>query len=319
MAHKTNPKALLLFSGGLDSILSAKILAKQGIKITPVCFKSYFFNCGQAQKSAEKLGLELKIIDFSKKHLGVVKNPKYGRGQGMNPCVDCHLLMVKEAQKIMEKEKHDIIATGEVLGERPFSQNIRALKLIEREACLEGRILRPLSAKLLPETIPEKNGTIKREEMFSIQGKSRKPQIALAGEFKIKNFPQPAGGCMLTNLEYARSLKELLEKVPGCRGSDCHILRKGRVFWRDKFLIMVGRNEKENKELKEAREAGDAVLEPKNFPGPSVLVRRFGKLRTRTLCSVWGKKNEKETMEEAKKFLMRYSKKIPKNPKINVV
>ncbi|MDI6798760.1 MAG: asparagine synthase-related protein, partial [Candidatus Aenigmarchaeota archaeon] len=145
-------RVILLFSGGLDSILSAKILREQKIRIVPICFESYFFNCHLAERMAKRLGLKLKIIDFSEEHLKIVKNPKYGRGQGMNPCIDCHLLMLKEAKKVMEKEKLDFIATGEVLGQRSFSQNRNTLKLIEKEAGLKGLILRPLSAKLLPET-----------------------------------------------------------------------------------------------------------------------------------------------------------------------
>lgn len=142
--------------------------------MTPICFESYFFNCQKSKISSRNLGLKLRVIDFAREHLEIIKSPKYGRGKGMNPCIDCHLLMLKKTKEIMEKEGHEFIATGEVLGERPFSQNIRALRLIEKEVNLKGLILRPLSARVLSETIPEEKGWVKREELFAISGKSRK-------------------------------------------------------------------------------------------------------------------------------------------------
>ncbi|MDI6602849.1 MAG: tRNA 4-thiouridine(8) synthase ThiI [Patescibacteria group bacterium] len=302
-------KCLLLFSGGLDSILAAKILEKQKIKIIPICFQSYFFNCNLAKRSAKSLGLKLKVVDFSKEHLQIVKSPKYGRGKGMNPCLDCRLLMLKTAKQFakLRRNKFNLLATGEVLGERPFSQNINALKLIEKEANLKGLILRPLSAKVLPETIYEKKGIVKREQLFNISGKSRKSQLSLVKKFKIKEFPQPASGCILTDSEYSKKLRELFRKVPDCNGNDCQILRKGRVFWQGKVLFIVARNEKECYELKKLGKKKDLILEPKNFPGPTVLIRSFSR------------KMEKNILEKARNLLLKYSKKIPKNPEINVI
>ena len=297
-------KCLLLFSGGLDSILSAEILKKEKVKVFPICFKSYFFDCNLAKKSAKKLGLRLKVVDFSKTHLKIIKEPNYGYGKGMNPCIDCHLLMLKKAKEIKRKKKYDFIATGEVLGQRPFSQNKQALFEIEKKAGLNKQILRPLSAKLLPETFIGEKNLVKRENLFAIQGKSRKHQLALAKKFKIKEFPSPAGGCILCELEYSKRLKELFEKIPNCDGLDCQTLRKGRVFWNNKFLIIVGRNEKENKELKKIKKKKDIILEPKNFPGPSVLIRGFGK------------EIKKKTKDDTEKLLLKYSKELPKSPKI---
>lgn len=302
-------KCLLLFSGGLDSILAAKILEKQKIKVFPVCFKSFFFDCGVAKKSAKKLNLKLKIIDFSKEHLRIVKNPQFGYGKNFNPCIDCHLLMIKKAKGIIKKGKFDFLVTGEVLGERPFSQRKEILEMIEKKAGLEGLILRPLSAKLLKETIPEKEGWIKRERLFAIRGKSRKPQITLAKKFKIKEFPTPAGGCILTDSHYSEKLKTLFKKIPDFDGSDARILRKGRIFWptfakasagkQRNFLIVVGRNEKESKELKKFKNREDLILEPENFPGPTVLIRGFGK------------RIKERIIMKAIEFLLNYSKKIP--------
>jgi tRNA U34 2-thiouridine synthase MnmA/TrmU len=298
-------KCLLLFSGGLDSLLVGKILAKQKIEFVPVCFKSYFFGPELAEKSVRELRLRLRTVDISKKQLKIVKNPEYGRGRGLNPCIDCHLLMIKEAKKIMEKEKFDFLATGEVLGERPFSQRKEILKLIEEKADLTGLILRPLSAKLLDPTIPEKRGWIDRTKLFSIKGKSRKPQISLAKKFKIKKFPNPSGGCLLTDPQYAEKLNFLMKKNPAFDGNDAEILRKGRIFWEEDFLIAVGRNEKENGELKKLKNKKDRILEPKNFPGPTVLVRGFDK------------DIKKEILNKTKKLLIKYSKKLPEKPKIN--
>jgi hypothetical protein len=321
----------LLFSGGLDSILVAKIFKREKIRVIPVCFKSYFFDCRLAKKSAKKLRLKLKVIDFSKEHLSIVKNPKYGYGKRMNPCIDCHLLMLKKARKIMKDKNLDFIATGDVLGERPFSQNREVLMKAEREVNLEGLILRPLSAKLFPETIPEKKRIIKREKMFDFKGRSRRSQLKLAKKLRTLNFPNPAGGCILTNLEYSKKLKELFKKVPDCNGKDCQILKKGRTFWipptdgafrftkaprvsihhQDKFLIIVGRNKKENRELKRFKKARDIILEPENFPGPTVLVRGFG----RRLPAIQIKRR---AIQGAVEFLLNYSKKIPEIIKISL-
>jgi len=310
--------ALLLFSGGLDSILAAEILRKEKIKVALVCCKSFFFDCQSAQRSARRLKLKLKVIALSKEHLGTVKRPKYGRGQGMNPCIDCHILMIKKAKEILEREKLDFLATGEVLGERPFSQNRKIFQLAEKETELESLILRPLSAKLLPLTIPEKRRWVKRENLFGFQGKSRKPQMVLAKKMKLKKFPTPAGGCILTDPEYSKRLRELFKKAPECDGNDCQILRKGRIFWlatqsfgrvrQNRFLIIVGRNEKENKQIHQlaGKKKKDLILEPQNFPGPTVLIRGFGK------------EIKKEKVLEATALLLNYSKKIPEKIIIEV-
>ena len=270
-------KAILLFSGGLDSMLAAKILLEQGIKVFPVFFKSYFFGPEIAKKSAKILGLKLRVVDFSKEHLKIVKKPKFGYGSSMNPCLDCHILMLKKAKEIMKKGKFDFVATGEVLGERPMSQNRRALELVEKESSLEGYLLRPLSAKLLKPTIFEEKGLIKRENLLDIRGRSRKRQIELAKKFGIKWFPSPAGGCLLTDLEFGRRLKELLEKYPNFGGDDVEILKVGRHFWFGKIKIVVGRNESENLKIKKLAKKGDVLVEMKNYPGPTTLIRNYGK------------------------------------------
>ena len=289
-------KALILFSGGLDSILAAKILEEQGIKLLGLTFKSYFFNEKEAKESARKIKLPLKVIDFSKEHLQIVKNPKYGYGKAMNPCLDCHILMLKIAKRLMNKEGFHFVATGEVLGERPMSQNKEALKLIEKRSLLKGYLLRPLSAKLLEPTIPEMSGLVNREKLLDISGRSRRRQIALARKYKVKEYPTPAGGCLLTDPQFGKRLKELLKICPKC--SDVELLKYGRHFWEDKTKIVVGRNQQENKDIKKLFQEGDVLLEMKNYAGPLTLVRNYGKSRIK-----------KPVIEKAKKLTQWYSTK----------
>lgn len=292
-------KCLLLFSGGLDSILCAEILKDYGIKVDLVCFKSCFFSCIQAKKSAKMLDMSLKEVDISKKHLNIVKSPKYGRGQNMNPCIDCHLLMLKTAKRIMKKEKYDFIATGEVLGQRPFSQSRESLKKIDKEAGMKGLILRPLSAKLFDPTIAEKKEWVDRNKLFSIQGKTRNSQIALAEIFKINEYPNPAGGCVLTDIEFSKKFRILLEKNPDCDCNDVEIIKKGRNIYLDNNLVVVARNQEECKELKKKRKKKDKILDPQNFSGPTVLIRNFKGLV------------KKETIKNATEILLHYTKEIP--------
>ncbi len=282
-------------------MLSAKILKEQGIEVTPVCFLSYFFGCGAAEKAAKQIGLKLRVVDFSKEHLKMLKSPRYGRGSAINPCIDCHLLMLKMAKKIMEKEGYDFIATGEVLGQRPFSQNKGALELIERKAGLKGLLVRPLSLQLLPETIPEKKGIIKRENFYSIKGKARNKQIELTKKFGIKEYASPAGGCILTDKNYSFNLVELFKRNPRASGEDCQLLRTGRIFWEKDLLVIVARNEKESNNLIEQGKKGDVVLEPINFSGPTVLVRKYKKSPREGMISL------------GTDFLVKYSKNVPED------
>jgi tRNA U34 2-thiouridine synthase MnmA/TrmU len=290
-------RALVLFSGGLDSILACKILKEQKIDVVPVFFKSYFFGPEIAQKSAKENGLNLRIEDISKEHLEIVKKPKFGWGASMNPCLDCHILMLKKAKEIMKKENFDFVATGEVLGERPFSQTRNALLIVERESSLKGYLLRPLSAKLLEPTIPEKNGLVKRERLFDIEGRSRKRQMELAKKFKIKWYPQPSGGCILTDLEFGKKLRELLEKYPEFDGNDVETLKLGRHFWEGNVKIIIGRNHEENLKLEKIKRKGDFIIKMKNYPGPTALIRSYQ-----------GKVSD-EILEKAKELILKYSKK----------
>jgi len=287
-------KALVLFSGGLDSILAAKILEEQKIEVLPIFFKTYFFGPEIAQRSAREIGLKLKVFDISKEQLEIVKKPKFGYGQSANPCLDCHILMLKKAKELMKGNSHgririsrakrglrfshaDFVATGEVLGERPMTQNKKALELVEKESSLIGYLLRPLSAKLLKSTIPEQKGLVNREKLLDIRGRSRKKQIELAKKFKISFYPTPAGGCLLTDLEFGKKIKELLKRCPEFGENDVQLLKMGRHFWENKSKIVVGRNHQENLKIKKLAKKEDVLMEMENYPGPITLIRNYEK------------------------------------------
>ena len=289
-------KALVLLSGGLDSGLAAKIIQNQGVVLKGVAFKSYFFDVSlAAQKQADELGIPLTVVDISQEQLCLVKKPHYGYGTGMNPCIDCHALMLKTARGLARKEKASFLITGDVLGQRPMSQNRRAIMVIDKEVGIKGLILRPLSAKLLPVTISEKNGWVNREKLFSIQGRSRRKQLELSKKFGLREHTTPAGGCLLTDPNFSQRLKDLLARTKDPSSSDLALLKLGRHFWQKDILIVVGRNEKENEEMQELFQKGDLVVELKDISGPTTLVRS------------WREKIEKKDTEKAKELTKYYS------------
>lgn len=266
-------KALVLMSGGLDSILAAKLLTEQGIEIEGVVFVSNFFSSQSAKKAASQLCIKLREVDIGKEFLNTVKQPKHGHGVGLNPCIDCHALMLKKAKEIMENEGFGFVATGEVLNERPMSQNRQTLKIVEKEVGLEGYLLRPLSAKLLEPTIPENKGLVDREKLLSISGRSRKKQMELAKHFGIVDYPTPAGGCMLTQDGFVNRLKNLMGNKPNFNTDDVELVKIGRHFWLGDVQIVLGRNKEENEKLMQLKKEKDVIIEPDNFIGPSALIR----------------------------------------------
>jgi tRNA U34 2-thiouridine synthase MnmA/TrmU len=282
-------KALVLLSGGLDSMLSVKVLQAQGTEVEALCFVSNFFNAGKAEVSVEKLGIKIHIIDFSQEILNLAKNPVHGYGKNMNPCIDCHGLMFKMAGKFAKENNFDFVATGEVLGQRPFSQNKQSLKKVEKIGGIE--ILRPLSAKLLPETLAEKKGLIKRNKLLNIEGRGRERQMELAKKLGIEDYPTPAGGCLLTDPDFSQRLKKMLDHWPNCDNNDIELLKYGRVYWihtrqilneRRKtketndflwILVVVGRHKEDNEKLEKLVKKDDIVVELKKMNGPLTIVR----------------------------------------------
>lgn len=295
MAKKKKIRGLVLFSGGLDSILAGKILSEQGLGLLGLTFKSLFFDEKIAEKSAKQIGLPIRIIDISREHLKMVKKPRFGYGSAMNPCIDCHLMMLKKAKSVMKKEKYDFVATGEVLGERPMSQSKVNLELLEKESGLDGFLLRPLSAKLLKQTFLEKRGLIDRAKLLAICGRQRKAQLELAKKYKIKDYPTPAGGCLLCDLEFGKKLRELFKRKPNCGLNDVELLKIGRHFWLADIKAIIGRNYEENQKIKKLAQKGDLLVELKLAAGPTALIR--------------GKKISEQVIEETKKLILKYAKK----------
>lgn len=283
-------------SGGLDSTLAAYLIKKQGVGVKGLIFQSYFFGPEKGIRAAKQLKIPYQVVDFSKEHLKVVKKPKHGHGKAINPCIDCHLLMIQTAKKILEKEGYDFVATGETLGQRPFSQNKQALLIIAKESGLKGRLVRPLSANLLPTTLPEKKGWIKKEGLLDIQGRSRKRQTTLAKKIGL-TFPQPAGGCLLTEMEFAKKLKLFIKKRPGFKGNSAQLAKLGRHFWFERKFVVLGRDQGENDAIEELALAKDLLVRPANFPGPSALIR--------------AKKIDKNLVDKTKKKILSFSKKDP--------
>ncbi|MFH0813431.1 MAG: tRNA 4-thiouridine(8) synthase ThiI [Pseudomonadota bacterium] len=265
-----------LLSGGLDSLLAAKILLDQGVCVTGLSFKSPFFGLKKALAAAQELGIPLIVKDITQEHLKIVKNPRYGYGANMNPCIDCHALMIREAGKLMEEKGYDFIFTGEVLNQRPMSQTRSSLRLVAKFSGYADFLLRPLSARLLPETKPEKLALVDRERLLDIQGRSRKNQLALAREYGLREYSNPAGGCLLTDPNFSRRLKELFDHNPDCSISSIELLKIGRHFRINGEKVVIGRNKEENDLLKKMRGEKDIVLSAEHIPGPVALISGGG-------------------------------------------
>ena len=286
-------KALVLLSGGLDSMLAARVLMEQDIEVVGITFISNFFGATNGLAAAKQLGIPLIAYNIAEQHLAMVKNPRYGYGKNMNPCIDCHSMMLAEAKQIMKGKEvvlfypdgsikaiaqaYDFTATGEVLGQRPMSQTKPSLKIVAKFSGLNEKLVRPLSAKLLDLTEVEKTGKIDRERLLDISGRSRSRQVELAKQYGLANYPSPAGGCLLTVPDFGVKLKEMLDNWPDCNGKDVELLKQGRQFWLgkedNKTLVVVGRDEKDNEKLLKLKGASDLILKLIDEVGPIVLVR----------------------------------------------
>ncbi|MEM2455452.1 MAG: hypothetical protein QXL85_05365 [Candidatus Bathyarchaeia archaeon] len=304
--RKDRPKALVLLSGGLDSLLATKIVMEHGVGVDAVHFVTPFckYDSKFMDKLSEELGIKIHVIFLGQEFLDILANPRYGYGSQMNPCIDCRILMFKKAKEIAENIGADFLVTGEVLDERPFSQRFRAIQIIEREAGLEGKVLRPLSAKLLPPTEAEKMGWIDREKLFAIRGRRRTPQIELAAKYGIKDYPNPAGGCLLTDPEFARRVKDHLRHERKLTLDDIILLMIGRHFRIDGIKIIVGRNRNENNRLLEIAEKNMMpYLIVCDYMGPVTLIANESK---------------PEVVEKAAAITIRYSD-APKSIPIKVL
>ncbi len=262
-------KALGLVSGGIDSTLAVLALQRQGIEATGIAFVTPFFNAERAKVAAQATSHPLIIRNISEVHLEMLKNPRYGYGRNMNPCIDCHALMFRLAGEIMEREGYDFIFSGEVLGQRPMSQNANALRSVANLSGYADKILRPLSAKLLPITQMEESGLVDREQLLDIQGRSRKRQQQLAVEWNYPEYPSSSGGCLLTEVGFSNQLRDLLQHTPDASINDIELLKVGRQFRLSPTAkLVVGRNQADNEKLQQLSEGCGLKLRCANFSGP---------------------------------------------------
>lgn len=298
MKTRLKAKALGLLSGGLDSALAVKLLLDQGLEVEAINFVSPFCLCSKggcgAVKVAKNLNVPLKIISVGEEYLKVVRNPRFGYGKNMNPCIDCRIFMLKKAKRYSRESGAAFIFTGEVLGQRPMSQHGRTLGIIEEQAGLKGKIVRPLCAKLLPLTEAEKKGLVDRERLLGIEGRSRRRQLSLARELKVTDYSCPGGGCLLTYKEFALKLKDFFEHKKRVSLEDVQLLKLGRHFRFGKNKIIVGRDEAENNLLSKLKKPADYRFEAQDTGSPITLLQ--------------GPKTE-EAIEEAASLTAYYSDK----------
>lgn len=265
-------KALALLSGGLDSTLAVKVMLEQGIEVEALNFTSPFCTCtsnkskstgckSEAVRVAEEFGIPIKVLNKGIDYLEVVRNPRHGYGKGMNPCIDCRIFLLRKAKEYMAESGADFVITGEVLGQRPMSQRRDTLRIIERESGMEGLLLRPLSAKHFEPTIPEKEGWVDREKLLAIQGRSRKEQMELAEELDVRNYPCPAGGCLLTELSFVPKIRDIFDHSDELNMRDFRLLKLGRHFRiGPRTKVIIGRNEAENEALEHVVQQGEAKM-----------------------------------------------------------
>lgn len=279
-APKKRIIAVGLLSGGLDSTLAARVLLDQGIDVRALNFTSPFCcctprsnGCAAVVRSVAQLGnISLRRVSLGQEYLQMVRQPRHGYGRGMNPCLDCRIIKLRKAHEYMREIGAHFLFTGEVLGQRPMSQHLRALQLIDRECGLSGLVLRPLSAALLSPTQPERLGWVERGKLLAISGRSRKKQIRLAAEKNIADYPCPAGGCLLTDRHFAEKLRKWLQNGHGLTIRDAELLKIGRhFFFTDGDRLIIARDRDECAKLEKLAYEDDFLFTPENFSGPSVL------------------------------------------------
>lgn len=296
-------KAVALISGGLDSVLAARVVMEQGFTVTGLYFSSAFSKsfgneeATPAARVAKSIGIKLRVLDMGQEYIDMIRNPKHGYGRHINPCIDCKIFMLTKATEIMKELEAPFIITGEVLGQRPMSQRRDTLHLIERDAGLKGMVLRPLSAKHLPPTKAEQEGIVDREKLLDISGRSRNVQLYLAGQYGITGFSAPAGGCLLTEEYFAVKLRDLFAHSPSVTPTDIRLLTLGRHFRLESGeKAVLGRDNKENNSILSLEGPGFHLFLPHDFPGPVAIM-------TETPSDV-----EKHTVG---RLMLKYSKELP--------
>jgi len=295
-------KALGLMSGGLDSTLAAMTLMRQGVEVVGISFETPFFNADKAKSAAQQIGYPLIVKDIGEVHLEVLKKPKYGYGRNMNPCIDCHALMFRLAGEMMQEQGFDFLFSGEVLGQRPMSQNANALRSVANHSGYPDKVLRPLSAKLLPETPMEIAGLVDREQLLDIQGRSRKPQQAYAREWGYLDFPSSAGGCLLTEVGFSNRLRDQLTHNPASTVVDMELLKVGRQFrLSDRSKLILGRNRADNDALNQVLQDSGMRLRCRDFSGPLGVLRGCpddaDRLKAAGIVASYGKGKDEAAVE----------------------
>lgn len=274
-------KVVALLSGGLDSQLAVRMMQEQGFEVSAVAIKTPFcdFDCGRGcgfeiRERADDLNVNLKTVYLGDEYIEMLKHPKYGIGAGFNPCIDCRAMMFDAAKKHMDEIGAEFIISGEVLGQRPMSQHGPALRTIEKESGLVGKIVRPLSAALLPETDPERNGLIKRENLGMIKGRTRRAQLDMAKKYGIENPPNAGGGCLLTDPSFGLRAKDLFAHTETPTINDIDLLKIGRHFrFDEQTKFVVGRNKDENEMIKAIALPGDILFQARDHMGPVSILR----------------------------------------------
>jgi len=274
MNSNTPISALVMMSGGLDSMLAACVLRAQGIHVTGLTFESPFFTATKAHAAAAHIGVPLIVENFTDDLIAIVEHPKHGFGSCINPCIDCHANMIRRAATILQRDGFHFIATGEVLNQRPMSQNGRNLKVVAEDSGIKDRLLRPLSAKLLAETEPERMGWVDRSRLLGLNGRGRKPQYKLAEQYGITAYPPSDSGCKLTEPNYAERLWDLRRNGQLKDLRAVTLLRHGRHFrLSPRVKVVIGRNANENDLFSTSLQTGEVLLNMvPDVPGPTGVV-----------------------------------------------
>ncbi|MHA2035511.1 MAG: hypothetical protein ACW972_08970 [Promethearchaeota archaeon] len=270
-----------LVSGGLDSLTACLLLQQQGIEIVGLNFKSPFCLCDKVLSHSEcglnlfheKLGIKVYSQSKGDDYLEIIRNPKYGHGKNLNPCIDCRIYILKKALEFNKRIKADFIFTGEVLNQRPKSQHMKALKIVEKESGLEKKLLRPLSALQLEPTIFEEQGLIDRTKLLGIRGRSRKIQLEFVRKHALLDQYFACGGCLLTDQNFSNRMRDYLSFNKSLRMEDISILKEGRHFRFHNTKIIVGRNEIDNNILLRLKQPDDLIMEVEDIPGPITIIQ----------------------------------------------
>jgi tRNA-uridine 2-sulfurtransferase len=274
-----NRRAISLLSGGLDSLLASRIILDLNVEVVGLHFTSPLCNTirnddgNRAIRAGRELGIRVIVRDKGEAYLNVIRNPKYGYGKNMNPCIDCRIYMLHLTREIVAEEDASFVVTGEVLGQRPMSQRKATMDIIERESGLTGLIMRPLSAKLFPPTLPERDGVIDRDKLLDVSGRSRHRQYELTNNYGLKEFSRPGGGCLLTDPIFSHKIRDFFENDPASEMRDIGLLRIGRHFRFRERRFVFGRNKEENDYLESFCSPPYTSFKPKGFRGPSGLVK----------------------------------------------